>query len=338
MTKLFITGSLKQNAVRLMVIILLHAAVTIPLQAQPPAFAVTGKIKIEKPFTRQSSFFKWYYDSLFYEKARSTTNFECLKLQYKSDTAMVEAWLYKPVETGNRKWPLVIYNRGGNGNYGNLEETNLVDFYKMAENGYIVLATKTRFAGANGKYDQHGGIDVNDIVNLQQVYTRLLYVDTANIFMYGFSRGGQNTYQASLRMKLNAMTVTAGTADWLSFSTERTEFATGWTDEDTTMNYIGFRKAIPGWGQDSIGEMKHRSAVYWAGQINTPVLILHSRLDTRVPCMHALKLAAKLQEYKKEYALVIYDEPSHSLPFSQFDSYDRMFRWFDKHKKKPNHN
>lgn len=304
-------------------------------QAQPLVpFTTEGKMMINTPFSRQTAFFKWYYDSTFYERARLTKQFECLKLRYKSDTALVEAWLYKPVHTGKKQWPLIIYNRGGNGNYGNLEETSLVDFFKMAENGYIVLATKTRFAGANGKYDQHGGIDVNDIVNLQYVYPQLPFVDTANVFMYGFSRGGQNTYQASLRMRLNAMTVTAGTADWLSFINDRNEFADGWSDRDSAMNYIGFRKAIPGWYTDSISLLKERSAVYWAEKINTPVLVLHSRGDTRVPCMHAIKMAAKLQEYKKEYALVIYDEPSHSLPFSQFDSYDRMFAWFSGHKKK----
>lgn len=133
---------------------------------------------------------KFYYDSIYYEKARLTKQFECLKLNYKSDTATVEAWLYKPVKT-TKKLPIIIYNRGGMGNFGNLVETNLVDFHKMAENGYIVIATKTRFAGNNGKYDQHGGVDVDDIVNLKTVYEKLSYVDTSNVFMYGFSRGGQ---------------------------------------------------------------------------------------------------------------------------------------------------
>ena len=45
-------------------------------------------------------------------------------------------------------------------------------------------------------------------------------------------------------------------------------------------------------------------------------------------------MANKLQEYNKEYSMIIYNEPSHSLPFSQFDSFEQMFAWFDNHKKK----
>lgn len=296
-------------------------------------FKIIEKLRIDTPYSLQNKFMKMYYDSAFYEKARLSKQYECLKLNYKSDTATIEAWLYKPILTA-KKLPLIIYNRGGMGNFGNLVETNIVDFHKMAENGYVVIATKTRFAGANGKFDQHGGVDVDDIVNLKTVYENLSYVDTSNVFMYGFSRGGQNTYQASLKMKLNAMVVVAGTADWLSRVDERREFVDGWNDEDKTQTYEGFAKVFPNWKTDSIQILKARSAYYWSDKINTPVLILHSRQDSRVPCTDALKVASKLQEFNKEYEMIIYDEPSHSLPFSQFDSYDKMFAWFEKHKKK----
>ncbi len=295
-------------------------------------FTTAGNIAITTPFSKQYEFMKWYYDSAYFEKARLTKQYECLKLLYKSDTATVEAWLYKPTIVTAKKFPLVIYNRGGMGNFGNLEQTNLVDFFKIAENGFVVLATKTRFAGANGKYDQHGGIDVDDIVNLKSIYENLSYIDTANVFMYGFSRGGQNTYQASRRMNLKAMVVTAGTADWVSRINERREFIEGWTDDDSSMNYCGFAKVFPGWKTDSMQILKDRSAIYWAEQINVPVLILQSRQDNKVPCYNALKMADKLQEFNKEYSLIVYDEPSHSLPFKYFDSYDQMFKWFNKHK------
>jgi dipeptidyl aminopeptidase/acylaminoacyl peptidase len=313
-------------------VLLLFGAGFLYSQKKPTDFTITGKVRINTPYNQQTDFYKWYYDSSFYEKARQTGDFECIKIIYKSDTASVEAWLYKPVQIANKKLPVIIYNRGGMGNFGNLEETNLVDFFKMAEAGYSVIASKTRFCGINGKYDQHGGIDINDIVNLQNIYTNLPYADTANVFMYGYSRGGQNCYQASLRMRLNAMATTAGTADWLERMESRTEFADGWTDEDSTQNFLGFRKTIPGWATDSIQALIDRSAVYWAYKINTPVLIMHSRQDPKVLCSGSLKLAEQLQRFGKEYSLIIYDEPSHSLPFKFFYSYDQMFKWFEKHK------
>lgn len=302
-------------------------------KAQNKSFEVEGKVTIQTEFKKQTEFYKWYYDSLYYEKARTTTEFECLKVKYQSDSVRVEAWLYKPIKTANKKWPIIIYNRGGMGNFGNLEETNLVDFYKMAENGYVVIATKTRFAGENGKFDQHGGVDVDDIVNLKNVYEKLEYVDTTNVFMYGFSKGGQNTYQASLRMKLNAMVVTAGTTDWLSRVNERKEFEEGWTDDNQALNYLGFKKVFPDWETNKEKLLKERSAIYWADKITVPVLILHSRLDTKVPCDDAIKMIQQLQKYNKEYSAILYDEPSHSLPFTHFDSFTQMFKWFEKHKK-----
>ena len=300
-------------------------------QTLKKSFEIIDKIEIKTDFHSQKEFYKWYYDSVFYEKARKTKEFECLKISYPSDTARVEAWLYKPIKT-IKKLPIIIYNRGGMGNFGNLEETNLVDFYKMATNGYVVIATKTRFSGKNGKYDEHGGIDVNDIVNLKNVYETIDYVDTTNVFMYGFSRGGQNTYQASLRMKLNAMAVTAGTTDWLSRVDERKEFEDGWQDDDPAMEYLGFKKIFKNWDSDKETILKERSAIYWADKITVPVLIMHSRQDEKVPCYNAIKIVEKLQEFGKEYSVIIYDEPSHSLPFSQFDSCDQLFKWFEKHK------
>jgi dipeptidyl aminopeptidase/acylaminoacyl peptidase len=296
-------------------------------------YSVEGNINIKTPFQEQSEFIKYYYDSAYYEKARLTKNFECLKIIYKSDTSLVEAWLYKPVAP-TLKLPIIIYNRGGMGNFGNLSETNLVDFHKMAENGYIVIATKTRFSGNYGKFDQHGGVDVDDIVNLKNIYESLSYVDISNVFMYGYSRGGQNTYQASLKMKLNAMVVTAAVSDWLRRIDENKAFVDGWDDEDKSQTYEGFAKVFPNWKTDSIQILKDRSAYYWADKITTPVLILHSRQDPRVPCYNALIMASKFQELNKEYEMIIYNEPSHSLPFAHFDSYDKMFSWFEKHKNK----
>jgi hypothetical protein len=45
-------------------------------------------------------------------------------------------------------------------------------------------------------------------------------------------------------------------------------------------------------------------------------------------------LAEQLQAFKKPYSLIVYDEPSHSLPFKHLDSFERMFQWFEKHKMK----
>lgn len=306
------------------------------LPAQVAAYKVMGKVAITTPYAAQDEFNKWYFDSTFYERARRTRHYECLRIQYPSDEVQVEAWLYKPKEPGQHRSPLVIYNRGGMGNFGDLTEGDLVNFHKMAEAGYVVLASRYRFVDGTGKYDQHGGVDLHDVLNLPAVYREMPFVDTANVFMYGFSRGGQMCYQASKYMKVNAMATAAGTADWLDRVERRREFVDGWQDaEDPETDYLGFRRVLPNWETDSIRLLSARSAVAWADSIQIPVLIMHSRLDNRLECANSLRLAQQLQAHGKEYALVVYNEPSHSLPFKYFDSYTRMFEWFDAHKVVP---
>lgn len=322
-TKFYFTG---------IVIVLFQISILGQTTKRP--YDLLAKIKIETPYAEAPASVKSNYDSLFYETARLTKNYECLVMNYKSDTATVEAWVYKPKKLVKRL-PLIIYNHGGTGNSGNLDETNLVDFYKMAENGYVVIATKTRFSGENGKYDQIGGADINDIVNLKKVYASLSYVDTFNVFMYGFSRGGQTTYQASLKLKLNAMAVTAATTDWVSKIKEKREFVRGWTDTDPNMSYKGFAAIFPNWKKDSIQILKDRSPLMWAQKIKTPVLMMHSKEDTKVPVDDSRLMAEKLKETGTVHQLIIYDIPGHSLPFSQFDSFDQMFKWFEKYKTMP---
>ena len=299
----------------------------------PEPFAVLGTIRLETPYGAQAPFVQWYFDSLFYEKTRLTRDFECLRLQYQSDTARVEAWLYKPVQVKGMKLPVILYCRGGMGNFGKLETYELVNFQKMAEAGYLVLASQYRFLNASGKYDEHGGIDVQDVVNLQAIYKNLAYADTSNVFLYGYSRGGQMCYQASKQMNVKAIATAAGTTDWFFRIDKRREFVEGWQDADSPeTDYLGFRKVFPNWATDSLQILADRSAVRWADQIGAPLLLLHSRLDERVECEHALRLAERLQFFKKPYALIVYDEPSHSLPFKYFDSYERIFKWFEKYK------
>ena len=137
-------------------------------------------------------------------------------------------------------------------------------------------------------------------------------------------------------MKVNAIATAAGTADWFFRINERREFVDGWHDEDSPdTDYLGFKKVFNNWESDSVRILEKRSAVRWADQIGAPVLLMHSRQDNKVECEHSLRLAERLQFFQKPYSLIIYDEPSHSLPFKYFDSYDQMFLWFKKHTVQP---
>ncbi|MGB4775696.1 MAG: prolyl oligopeptidase family serine peptidase [Daejeonella sp.] len=304
-------------------------------QTNQNTFDRKDKIAIRIPYSKLDTFSKWFYDGSFYEKSRKQKQFECLKGTYKSISKNVEVWIYKPIHTKQKKFPLIIYNRGGTGNFGSLEEVDLVNFYKLSLAGYIVIASQYQFIGTNGKYDEIGGKDLNDILNLANVYKALPYIDTQNVFMLGISRGGQMTYQASKAMDLNAIAVIGGTADFEMQSANRPEFLNGWNnDPNPDDNYFGLKNILPEFETHKYEYFRQRSATYWADSIKSPVLILHSRKDQKVTCNQVLKLANQLQKFQKEYSLIIYDQQSHALPFKYFDSFDRIIKWFEEHKKK----
>jgi dipeptidyl aminopeptidase/acylaminoacyl peptidase len=92
----------------------------------------------------------------------------------------------------------------------------------------------------------------------------------------------------------------------------------------------GFAKVWPDYEHRSAEQYRARSAVYWADQINVPLLILHSRTDKLVPVTQALRMADALQEKGKVYALHIYEHDGHSLPLNREDRNRKIIEWFSK--------
>ncbi len=300
------------------------------------AFAQSGiynvsQVTIKNPYQATSPLAKYRYDSLSYEKARSQTDYIYEKFNYKSDVFEIEGFACRPKKLEDKKIPVIIYNRGGTGNIGRLSEEDLPDFYWLAKNGFAVYASSYRFVGALGSVDQVGGDDVNDVINLYEIVKSLDFVDSDNVFMMGVSRGGQMTYQSLKRINVNAAAVLGGVADLKYQATKRPIFVTGWSDLEEAYNYKGLENILPNFEENKEKYFNERSATEWADKINTPVYILHSRQDGRVPVAGALELAKQLDAFKKSYKVKIYDEKSHSLPYARFDSFEEIIDWFKSH-------
>ena len=136
--------------------------------------------------------------------------------------------------------------------------------------------------------------------------------------------GGTHENLAELDLDL-AAAVIAGPSDLESLAAIRSDFLIG---DD---GYDGWAKVWPDFEHRKEEHFRARSAIAWADQINTPVLILHSRADTKVPVSQAFAIAEKLQQYKKEYELVIYGKDGHSLPLNRADRNQHIIRWFHAH-------
>src|SRR5262249_41017330 len=69
---------------------------------------------------------------------------DCRVITYLSDGIPVQGFVVQPDRSGGRPLPAIIYNRGGNRDFGRITFANLMDFAAWAEQGFIVLASQHR--------------------------------------------------------------------------------------------------------------------------------------------------------------------------------------------------
>ena len=313
----------------------------LPVAAQEP----DGKILSSKPwpslpaYESLDDFGRGYFSRPVYEEARAQKEFDVLEITYASDGLPVRGMLFKPKTPVTRKWPAIIFNRGGNGDLGRITDSgqpccrvntsclDVADLYLLAKAGFVVIASDYRYQGATVKRDQWGGVEVDDVLNLVPALKSLDYVDPERLYMLGLSRGGTMTYLAIQRgVPIKAAAVIGGVSNVKAWVDARPEM--GLVNGNEYIN--GFANIWPDYEHRAGEYYRARSAVYWADQINVPVLILHSRTDRLVPVTQAFQIAEALQENSKVYSLHIYERDGHALPQNR-DGRDRMIiDWFNR--------
>ena len=258
-----------------------------------------------------------------FERRRAYAGFECHRIMYLSDGLKVVGFLWKPQNTAGRRFPLIIFNRGGNREFGKLTPWFHFGFYTYVSNGFVVLASQYRGNDGGEGREEYGGADVRDVLNLLPLAQSLGYVDMHNIFMLGWSRGGMMTYLAlKYNMPVNAVAVGGGLTDLVAEGKRRPALANVW------------RELNPGFEQRGEALLRERSAVYWAEQITVPVLILHGGADWRSePMSQAQAFANRLQELGKPHELILYPDDDHGLSLNRAESDRRIVEWFRRHMK-----
>lgn len=218
---------------------------------------------------------------------------------YQGDDLKIEAFISAPIDLlGKKKSPCLIYNHGGNREYGALE--NVETTFYAYQFHTICVATNYRGCGSSQGTDAFGGDDVRDVIHLIDLCQKLDYVDTNQINMLGVSRGGMMTYETLREDKrIHKAVVVAGVADCSMSYEERSD-----------MQPL-LKELIGGTPKQLPEEYEKRSAVAWADQINTPLLIFHTTGDDKVSVKQADKLVEQLKKYQKDYEYVTFDSNVH---------------------------
>jgi dipeptidyl aminopeptidase/acylaminoacyl peptidase len=224
-------------------------------------------------------------------------------ITYLSDGLKVKGYMAVPKQGG--RLPCVIFNRGGNLDFGGLTDLNAAwQLGPIASWGYVVVASQYRGnAGGEGR-EEFGGRDVDDVLNLLPLLGSLPRADTTRIGMYGWSRGGMMTYLALARTdRIAAAVVGGGLSDLADCAKHRPD-----------MGEV-YANLIPDYAQNREGALAARSAVRWVEKLppRTPILLLHGSADWRVPPNEVLELAPKLLAAKRPFRLVFFEGGDHGL-------------------------
>jgi dipeptidyl aminopeptidase/acylaminoacyl peptidase len=301
------------------------AGAAAPGQTVPPA-RPNGSVVAQVPcrftsFEEQSAFTKRFYSKDEYETAKNSPSIECLRIQYTSDELKVVGFVVKPRNTQGRRLPAIVYNRGGLLDIGRIDTPNILDFYELASNGFVILASQYRGNDGGEGREEFGGVDVNDVTNLLSITASLPYVDPKNLYFYGLSRGGMMTFLALQRgAVVNAAAVVGAIYDLEGALESMKQRAPGIVGAMT--------KLIPDYSSRGAAALGERSAINWPERVNVPLLMIHGGEDEEVPVSQALAFATKLSQLRKPYELVVYANEIHEATKNRRDRDSRIVAWF----------
>ncbi len=233
------------------------------------------------------------------------------RVTYASDGLKVVAYVYGSAAPN---LPVVVFVRGGY--LDTAVSLYAVEFRKLAQAGFKVVAPMLRQSEGAPGVDQLGGADLNDLMAASKLVQNL-GGDVSKMYLYGESRGGMMVYQA-LRD---------------GFPARAAAVIGAYTDQVATLELQSEMKPVVEklWSGEKWDQaIERRSAIRWADKIKVPILIMHGGMDSLTP-LHSLRMATKLQELGKPYQLMIFEGDGHVLPRHREARHKAAIEWFKGH-------
>ena len=247
-----------------------------------------------------------------------------------SDGLEIEGWLYLPPLQQEVKAPLILEIHGGPSlAWG---DSYVHEFQVLAGKGYAVLAANSRGSAGYGEefckksLNDWGG---NDFLDLMAGIDHVLAtepVDGTRLGIGGLSYGGYMTNWAITQTNRFKAAVSRNGISSL--------FSAGLLSDGTTW----FDSVMSGTGSESGQSFQQsRSALTFADNITTPLLLLHADNDLRCPFSESYQLFVVLRKRKHTVELVRYPGVSHLMDLPDCGTpkqrADRLFRtveWFER--------
>jgi dipeptidyl aminopeptidase/acylaminoacyl peptidase len=246
------------------------------------------------------------------------------------DGQEIEGWLYLPPLQQGVKAPLILEIHGGPSlAWG---DSYVHEFQVLAGKGYAVLAANPRGSAGYGEefckksLNDWGGNDFRDLMAGIDHVLATEPVDGTRLGIGGLSYGGYMTNWAITQTNRFKAAVSRNGISSL--------FTSGLLSDQT----IGFDYVMSGTGSESGQSFQQsRSALTFADNITTPLLLLHADNDLRCPFSESYQLFVVLRKRKHTVELVRYPGVSHLIdlpdcgtPKQRADRLHRTVEWFER--------
>ncbi|WP_445710748.1 alpha/beta hydrolase family protein [Flavobacterium sp.] len=240
-------------------------------------------------------------------------------LTYPSfDSLKIKGYLIAP-KNQSKKYPIIIFNRGGNGNFGIVNNQFILKFLsKIASKGYIVIGSQLRGSDGSEGNDEFGGKDIKDVESILNIAKTLKISDTTKIFQIGWSRGGITNFHLLKKTKSIKATVNiAGPSNLLNTNRK--------------IMYKVYANRIRNYEKDSVFFTNKVSPIFQIDSIlnkRTKFLLIHGTNDKSVNYSDSVELKTKLEESNYSPKLITIENGEHNL-FEQLDHIvDSIIEWF----------
>lgn len=220
-------------------------------------------------------------------------------------------------DINGRKWPVLIYCRGGIGKVGQVKTEWLERFSKS---GFIVFAPVYRGTQGGEGRDQFGGADMEDVPAACRLLADLPFVDPSRIALMGFSRGSINAAFAAAETEcISQLVLWGGVSDLAKTYEERVDLRR-------------MLKRVVGNPNKNPEVYEARSPVNIADRIHCPVLIIHGSVDEQVHFSHGMRMYRRLLALGKNSEFHCYEGYGHHMPPDvHMQAIERMFEWIHEH-------
>jgi dipeptidyl aminopeptidase/acylaminoacyl peptidase len=249
---------------------------------------------------------------------RANTAGRCERVIYKSEGLRVVGFVVRPETPGPH--PVMIYLRGGSGEFGKIENVTLLTLLAFADAGFVVVATQYRGVDGGEGVHEMGGRELADVFNLRALAKTLPEANVDKLFLYGGSRGGMEGLLALRKgLAVRAAAFRAPMTDARAALAHRPDLAKPW--KMFVLDFETDREAA----LDRLSAIKHVDA------LTAPILLLAGRQDWRVEVKTTEALAAALAARKRDHKLVIYEREEHQLAFHRTEWIGEVIAWFKAH-------